>query len=273
MKDLINLAAEAISAADALLITAGAGIGVDSGLLDFRGPEGFWRAYPPYRSLGRKFSDVATPRWFVEDPALAWGFYGHRLNLYRATSPHAGFEILRQWGARMNKGAFVFTSNVDGHFQRAGFSEDQITEIHGSIHYAQCMKRCGVGIFPSDSFAPTVNETTLRCEGELPKCPACGALARPNILMFGDYGWDSGRNAQQEHRRDSWLRSAARKLVVIELGAGTSVPTVRSFSEVIAEQCHARLVRINVREPKAPDGAISLPMGALEALEKINAAL
>ena len=272
-EELIKLAAEAIANAEGLVITAGAGMGVDSGLPDFRGPEGFWSAYPAYRDLGLKFSELATPWWFVEDPALAWGFYGHRLNLYRATSPHAGFEILRQWSTRMKKGAFVFTSNVDGHFQRVGFSEDQVTEIHGSIHYAQCMKRCGVGIFPADSFVPAVDGTTFRCEGELPKCPACGALARPNILMFGDYGWDPGRNAQQEHRLDGWLRSAGPKLVVVELGAGTSVPTVRTFSEGIAEARNARLVRINIRQPKALDGGISLPMGALNALEKIKAAL
>ena len=80
--------------ADGLLITAGAGMGVDSGLPDFRGNEGFWNAYP---ALGRRrtvFSDVASPDTFVSDPLLAWGFYGHRLNLYRRTLPHDGFRIL-----------------------------------------------------------------------------------------------------------------------------------------------------------------------------------
>jgi len=64
---------------------AGAGMGVDSGLPDFRGDEGFWKAYPPMAKLGIRFSSMANPRWFESDPELAWGFYGHRLNLYRAT--------------------------------------------------------------------------------------------------------------------------------------------------------------------------------------------
>ncbi|MCW3099680.1 MAG: NAD-dependent deacetylase [Chthonomonadaceae bacterium] len=102
-------AARAIERADALLFTAGAGIGVDSGLPDFRGNTGFWRAYPPFQERGLAFTDLAQPYWFRRDPELAWGFYGHRLNLYRKTAPHVGFEILRRWAAAKPGGAFVFT--------------------------------------------------------------------------------------------------------------------------------------------------------------------
>src|SRR5688572_28584070 len=118
----IQSAADAIRSADGLLIEAGAGMGVDSGLPDFGGPEGFWKAYPAFR--GQAFSDLSTPHWFHTDPALAWGFFGHRLNLYRSAMPHAGFEVLRRWSERLPLGCFVFTSNVDGQFQRAGFPED-----------------------------------------------------------------------------------------------------------------------------------------------------
>src|SRR5262245_12327784 len=125
----IRAAAEAVRGADALLIGAGAGMGVDSGLPDFRGPEGFWKAYPPFR--GWHFAYLSTPHWFTSDPRLAWGFFGHRLNLYRAAVPHAGFGILRRWAGRMPLGYFVFTSNVDGQFQKAGFPEERAIECHG----------------------------------------------------------------------------------------------------------------------------------------------
>jgi NAD-dependent SIR2 family protein deacetylase len=125
---LLTAAAAALKSADALLIGAGAGMGVDSGLPDFRGPEGFWEAYPPYRKLGLNFVDLANPEWFDQDPALAWGFYGHRRNLYRQTAPHAGFQILRKWAERMRIGYFIFTSNVDGHFQKAGFPVERVME-------------------------------------------------------------------------------------------------------------------------------------------------
>jgi hypothetical protein len=57
----IQSAAAAIRDAAALLITAGAGMGVDSGLPDFRGTEGFWAAYPPYRKLGLQFLRSPIP--------------------------------------------------------------------------------------------------------------------------------------------------------------------------------------------------------------------
>ena len=67
-------AVEAIRGTEALLIGAGAGMGVDSGLPDFRGNQGFWKAYPPYQKLGLDFVSLANPRWFRDDPSLAWGF-------------------------------------------------------------------------------------------------------------------------------------------------------------------------------------------------------
>ena len=72
----LQKAADWIRQADALLIGAGAGMGVDSGLPDFRGNEGFWKAYPPFR--GKPFAKMSNPRWFFQDPELAWGFFGHR---------------------------------------------------------------------------------------------------------------------------------------------------------------------------------------------------
>jgi NAD-dependent SIR2 family protein deacetylase len=75
-------AADLIDQASALVIAAGAGMGVDSGLPDFRGRSGFWQAYPALASAGLDFSELASPHTFERDPRLAWGFYGHRLQLY-----------------------------------------------------------------------------------------------------------------------------------------------------------------------------------------------
>jgi NAD-dependent SIR2 family protein deacetylase len=264
----IESAARAIREADALLIGAGAGMGVDSGLPDFRGAEGFWKAYPPFR--GRRFAELSTPHWFKTDPALAWGFFGHRLNLYREATPHLGFELLRRWGAERPGGAFVFTSNVDGQFQKAGFAEAGIVECHGSIHFLQCTGRCGQEIWPADGVEVEVDEATIRAKSELPKCPACAAIARPNILMFDDWGWDDARSSEQYERYEAWLRRVAgRRVVAIEIGAGLAIPTVR-------RECEARsnvLLRINPREAETPAGGISLAMGAAEALSAIDALL
>lgn len=273
----IDKAAGALRDATALLITAGAGIGVDSGLPDFRGDEGFWKAYPPFRKLGLSFIELANPRWFDRDPELAWGFYGHRLALYRKTRPHEGFAILAKWGKRMKDGAFVFTSNVDGQFQRAGFDPDRIFECHGALDSLQCQRGCGEPAFPSEHYEPNVDEESFRAKGALPRCPGCDGIARPNVLLFGDWGWDSAHYDEQEERLATWLelhreRSDSR-LVVVELGAGTHIPTVRGFSENMAARHRGTLVRINPRESQGPRGTISLAASAREALSAIDAAL
>jgi NAD-dependent SIR2 family protein deacetylase len=270
LEESLKAAATALAGAEALLIGAGAGMGVDSGLPDFRGTQGFWRAYPPYQKLGLDFVSLANPRWFDSDPALAWGFYGHRLNLYRATKPHAGFEILLSWARRMRHGTFVFTSNVDGHFQRAGFEPHCVAEVHGSVHWMQCVGHCGAGIFPADNYQVTIDEVSMRAREPLPACPSCGRLARPNILMFGDWNWDGSRSAGQQERLEQWLQSVlGRHLVVMECGAGTAIPTARRLCEEVATQAGI-LIRINPREPAVPTGHISLATGALEALRAIN---
>jgi NAD-dependent SIR2 family protein deacetylase len=269
---LLTAAAAALKSADALLIGAGAGMGVDSGLPDFRGPEGFWQAYPPYRRLGLNFIDLASPEWFDRDPALAWGFYGHRRNLYRKTAPHAGFQILRKRADRMRLGTFIFTSNVDGHFQKAGFPIERVMEVHGSVDWQQCTRRCAASIYPAEADEIDLDETTMRAREPLPRCPQCGKLARPNILMFGDYGWDSSRTDDQHALLERWARHLdGARLVIVECGAGRGVPTVRHFCERIAAAAVGLLVRINVRECDVPEGNIGLPMGALEALREIDA--
>jgi NAD-dependent SIR2 family protein deacetylase len=274
--EVLNNAAQALSAADALLIAAGAGMGVDSGLPDFRGDHGFWRAYPPYEKLGLRFIALANPRWFTTDPALAWGFYGHRMNLYRATSPHAGFQILLNWAGRMRHGAFVFTSNVDGHFQRAGFDAERVVEIHGSIEWLQCTRNCTVAPFAVDPnrHQVVIDEASMRAQDPLPACPSCGSLARPNILMFGDWQWNERRTAAQQHRLHSWLASlSGARLVIVECGAGTAVPTVRLISEKIVESFDAILIRINPREAEVPPGHIGISGEALETLAALDASL
>lgn len=269
----IARAAALLQDADALLIAAGAGMGVDSGLPDFRGNQGFWQAYPALGRARMEFTRVASPAAFREDPALAWGFYGHRLRLYRDTVPHPGFGLLKAWGERMPYGYGVYTSNVDGQFQKAGYDPARILECHGSIHHLQCMQPCGDDIWPAGGFEPQVDTAACRLLGAPPACPHCGGLARPNILMFGDGEWLEQRAATQEARLAALLRQAERPLV-IELGAGTAIPSVRRFSQQVVLRHGGRLVRINPREPQVADRRdVGLALGSAAALQAIAAAL
>jgi NAD-dependent SIR2 family protein deacetylase len=261
--------AEMIRQADGLLITAGAGIGVDSGLPDFRGPQGFWGAYPALGRARIAFEAIANPAAFASQPRLAWGFYGHRLNLYRRTVPHEGFRILQRIGERLPHGAYVYTSNVDGQFQIAGFAEDRIAECHGSIHHLQCIHRCHQGIWTADDFHPEIDEEHCLLTSDFPICPRCHDLARPNILMFGDWDWLSARSDSQEQGLHAWLRQVERPLV-IEVGAGTNIPTAR----LLGERVPGPLIRINPTEPQLPHGkGVSIAAGGLAALRAIDSCL
>ncbi len=275
--DALDRAAACIAQADALLVAAGAGMGVDSGLTDFRGPQGFWQAYPALGRAGLDFYSVASPDTFVRDPALAWGFYGHRLALYRRTAPHPGFALLQAWGGRLPRGWAVFTSNVDGHFQQAGCNPQALLECHGSIHHLQCLDDCRGAVWSADGFVPQVDAAQCRLLNAPPRCPHCGALARPNILMFGDGVWNPQREQQQAAPLQRWLAGLQRsrvRVVVCELGAGVAVPSVRGFVSQVQRMLGAPLLRINPREA-AVHGPhdVALPLGALAALESIAARL
>lgn len=267
---LFEQAAALIEQADGLIVAAGAGMGVDSGLPDFRGNEGFWRAYPALRESGLEFRSIASPAAFLNDPRQAWGFYGHRLALYRNTTPHAGFAMLKRWADRMANGVSVFTSNVDGQFQKAGFDEALIHECHGSIHHLQCSAPCSNAIWGVSGFEPEVDVASCTLLGSLPACPACAALARPNILMFNDGGWLDHRSARQERRQRDWL-SRVRRPLVIEIGAGSAIPSVRHFSHGVLREHSGRLIRINPTEFAVPTARdVGLACGALDALTAID---
>jgi NAD-dependent SIR2 family protein deacetylase len=277
LKNNLEKAAQILKNAEALLISAGAGIGVDSGLPDFRGNEGFWKAYPLIAKLGKSFVEMANPQWFHRNPKIAWAFYGHRLNLYRKTVPHTGFTQLLNIARQKPGGYFVLTSNVDGQFQKAGYDDSRIEECHGSIHHFQCVQPCSDDIWDGSDIAVTVNEEVFEALEPLPRCRNCGGTARPNILMFGDWSWNAQRTDIQREKFLRWfqdLPTQGLSLAVIEIGAGNAVSTVRNFSEQVAKSNNATLIRINPRDYAVPHVRhISLSMGAAEALDALVTAM
>lgn len=264
--EALQTAANWLRQADGLLITAGAGMGVDSGLPDFRGDAGLWQHYPALGERQKSFSAIANPYAFVEDPSLAWGFYGHRLNLYRQVQPHAGFAELLELSTRFKHGSFVVTSNVDGQFQKAGFDEDRVVEYHGSIHHLQCLKPCQPEFWSAKDLVLDVDEGNCELRSAPPRCPHCGRLARPNILMFGDGQWLDNRRAQQYRRWEAWRRQVNR-LVVLELGAGKVIASMRT----LGERQQGLLIRVNPRDYQvsAPNH-VGIALGAAEGIHRLK---
>jgi hypothetical protein len=89
--------------------------------------------------------------------------------------------------------------------------------------------------------------------------------------MFGDWNWIGSRSEAQDRRFLTWLDSIrGAQLAVVEIGAGTGVPTVRMTSERTVAQLGGTLIRINTREPQVPGDHVGLALGGLEALRQID---
>jgi NAD-dependent SIR2 family protein deacetylase len=247
---LIKLASQLMTKHKKLLITCGSGFSVDSGLPDYRGKEGLYKAYPPFRKLNVSFQDCANPQFFEEHPKKAWYFYGHRYLLYKNTQPHEGYSILNKIQEKyFLNNYFIYTSNVDGHFFKPelNFNESNIIEIHGSINYIQC--------FHCQTIKKAELEGILKLNDELgevedvPKCDKCNNMIRPNVLMFNDYDYIEDRYNEQ-YERFKLFYNDLDDCCIIEIGAGMQLPAIRNFSEKVLvgkEKCS--LIRINQSEP------------------------
>lgn len=248
----MNNIADLFQQADGIVILAGAGMSVDSGLPDFRGTTGMWT------TAQENFVKMATARGFDEHPVIAWNFYISRILAYQNVKPHRGYQALLQCLMDRKKDYFVVTSNVDGHFQKAGYDAARVHEIHGDLRHAQCKNMCSHQLYPMPQFANTVNHVD-----EIAKCPRCNSILRPHVLMFSDpaFIWtnvDAGADRYRE-----W--SATKLNVVgIEIGAGRAIPSIRQFGESRT----SALIRINLyeSEPVRP-WDMGIPATAVDGID------
>jgi len=264
----LRRASHLLADADAVLIGAGAGMSVDSGLPDYRGTKGFWTAYPAF--TGRTYAEIAGPTLMQDNPEQAWAFFGHCLDLYRGTQPHLGYFKLREALEQLGKDYFVFTSNIDGFFGKSGYLTSNIYAVHGSIYRLQCRRGldCGSHTWSAQDLHIDVDMQQMLATSALPRCIKCEDIARPNVLLFGDRHWVPHAVIEEENRYEAWLakqKAEGKQILSIELGAGKAVPTVR----VECQRRGRNLVRINLREFEAAPHEVSLPLSALEAIEGI----
>jgi len=284
--------AEAMESCDALVITAGAGMGVDSGMPAFRGNRSLWKD----REVSMTYEEMSDDKWFFEDPAFAWGINYTQLEMYRHTLTHAGYHTLWRWTQTLCKPWFVFTSNIDGHFEKAGFHREKVVTCHGDIHHLQCVnQQCrgqeksdnvwSAGVIPS-GLGDKVDQSSLRftdtavLDQTCFRCPRCNSLARPNIWFCSDRNhafWPDESDRRQAFIK--WmeaLHEAKKRVVVIECGGGMDIPTVRCEGEDAVEEAGvgSLLVRINPTDCRVPaEKGVGLPFGAKEGCERIDAAL
>ncbi len=222
------------------VVLTGAGMSTESGLPDFRSPQGLWKQKDP-----RKLASISA---LLANPAEFYEFYRMRLAALHKAEPHEGHRVLAQLQKERLLNAII-TQNVDGLHQKAGAT--RVIELHGNLREAVCLN-CG------NRYSSKVLE-----EKDFPACEACGGKLKPGVVLFGEtLPHDALRQADMETKR-------ARLFVVI--GSSLEVSPANYFP-LLARDVGARLVFINLEPTDMDDQAHLIIRGkAGEVLEELYA--
>ena len=160
-----------IAAAERLVVLTGAGISTDSGIQDFRGPNGLWTKNPDAEKR-------AHLQYYVADAELRRGAWRARVDAphFRA-EPNRGHFAIAERAKRFGLHGLI-TQNVDGLHQAAGVEGWKVAEVHGTVHEWQCLS-CGVGGPIQDAL------DRVRGGDDDPRCTACGGILKTATISFG----------------------------------------------------------------------------------------
>ena len=265
---MLKKAQTALAEAEYVIVLAGAGMSAELGLpVYYKGKDA--RYGGQVMSTGLTAMEHANAQLWHENREMQIEFFHDSLqdilNIpIEDESNH--YHVLRNYLERGSKEYFVMTSNIDRAFARSGFAEDRIYEIHGSRLKSQCLDYPGHGVF-----------RTL-CNGERTVCPLCQGDTRPNVMFFNDYEFNYSAVAKQENNYVGFRsRVAGRKAVALEIGAGTTVATIRNQSAILNHHFDMPVVRINVDTddgtdilPPADAPIIRVPMSASDGIKALT---
>src|SRR5690348_7606736 len=230
-----------IDEAARIVVLTGAGISTESGIPDFRGPQGVWTKNPAAEK-------TATLQYYVSDPDVRRLAWKNRLESGMWTAePNAGHRALAELERRANLDMLV-TQNVDGLHQAAGTSPDRVVEIHGTVHASKCL---------SCDWRGTMEEVLdrVRAGEDDPECLHCGGILKSATISFGENLVPADLMRAQIAAADADLFLAAGTTLTVFPAAG--LPE-------IALQNGARLVILNAQETPFDDWASAIrrePLG------------
>lgn len=164
-------AQEVLSAAQRVVALTGAGISTDSGIPDFRGPNGVWTKNP----AAEKASNITH---YLQDPEVRRAAWQSRLDAAAwSAEPNRGHAAIVEL-ERSGRLHAVVTQNIDGLHQRAGTDADRVIEVHGTIWFSRCWE-CG----DRRPMAETLQR--VRDGDPDPSCEECGGIVKSDTISFG----------------------------------------------------------------------------------------
>jgi NAD-dependent SIR2 family protein deacetylase len=205
---------------DNILVLAGAGFSLDSGLPDY---EGIHRlGAEAANQHGLELADIENTNFYQKNPRGAWGLQARIMDIFLTKKPHLGYHKLKE--ALENKNSFIITSNIDDHFREAGFKENNLYEIHGRLKVLQCINRsCNLkhNLWKLEKIP---REENFNLIGKIPPCKYCGNIARPNVCFTDDNSFCNKLRNCQKKKFQEWIQKISKsrnpKLLILEIGCG-----------------------------------------------------
>ena len=209
-----------IDEAKNIVIFTGAGISTESGIPDFRGPQGVWKTNTPIY-----FQDFIGSEEVRKD---SWKRKFSGQDIIKKAKPNIGHLAVAEV-INKHESAYLITQNVDNLHQDAGVPDDKITEIHGNAHYASCLD-CGIRYeLNSIKKAFLENET-------VPYCDSCGGIIKTATISFGQSMPEEGMQIAQRKTLGCDL--------FITIGTSLVVYPAAGFPK-LAKEIGAKLIIIN----------------------------
>jgi NAD-dependent deacetylase len=232
-----------VERAKQIVALTGAGISTESGIPDFRGPQGVWTKNP----LAEKLSNI---HYYMSDAAVRKAAWQSRLDHSAWTAkPNAGHLALAALETRGKLHALI-TQNIDELHQRAGNSPEKVIEVHGTMRKVVCMS-CGMTA-PMEKVLDRV-----RAGDDDPRCRDCGGILKSATISFGQ--------ALVPEVIDRAMRCAAEADLFLAIGTSLQVYPIAGAVE-IARDAGAKVVILNAEETPFDhlvDAVIREPIGAV----------
>jgi NAD-dependent deacetylase len=219
----IDAAADMIAQSKKLVVFTGAGMSTESGISDFRSPEGIWSRFDPSEFTFQKFlaSEESREKYW-EFSTSSWGEMA-------AAQPNPGHRAIAELDS-IGKLDCVITQNIDGLHQRSGIPEEKVIELHGTARWVSCLE-CG------QRYSKEQIQERLRGGIKVPRCDSCGGIMKPATISFG-------QAMPERETRQAETRAAACDLFLV---AGSSLVVYPAAQmPLIAKESGARLIIINL---------------------------